>query len=133
MVPNEVVLRVPDIKVLDMPFSLHAKARHAQDVPSPPKSNVPTHPPPKPVASLSSSVPEFKVRDADPTFNMPKVDVPFFLMPKFDIPNMLICTPKVDMPKFEVPAKPKFDMPLSQTWGNICGGNGVNVHPYAHP
>jgi len=22
---------------------------------------------------------------------------------------------------------------LSQTWGNICGGNGVRVKPYAHP
>jgi hypothetical protein len=31
VVPDEVVLRVPDIKVLDMPFSLDAKARHAQD------------------------------------------------------------------------------------------------------
>jgi hypothetical protein len=50
------------------------------DVPSPPKFNVP--------ALLSSLVPEFKVPDTAPKFDMPKVDVPLFLMPKFDIPNM---------------------------------------------
>ena len=22
---------------------------------------------------------------------------------------------------------------LSQIWGNLCGGNGVSVLPYAHP
>ncbi len=22
---------------------------------------------------------------------------------------------------------------LSQVWGNLCGGNGMNVLPYAHP
>jgi len=22
---------------------------------------------------------------------------------------------------------------LSQIWGNVCGGNGMNVLPYAHP
>jgi hypothetical protein len=22
---------------------------------------------------------------------------------------------------------------LSQIWGNLCGGNGMNVLPYAHP
>ena len=22
---------------------------------------------------------------------------------------------------------------LSQIWGNVCGGNGMNVLPYSHP
>ena len=69
----------PSMPKLDMPKT---------DVPSPPKFNVPAHPPPKPIASLSSSVPVFKVLDAAPTFDMPKVDVPLFSMPIFDIPNM---------------------------------------------
>jgi hypothetical protein len=39
-------------------------------------------------ASLSSSVPEFKVPDAASKFDMPKVDILLFSVPKFDIPNM---------------------------------------------
>jgi hypothetical protein len=58
------------------------------DVPSPPTFNVPAHRPPKLAVSSSSLVPEFKVPDAAPQFDMPKVDDPLFLMPKFDIPNM---------------------------------------------
>ena len=89
MVPDAVVLPVPDIKVPDMPFFLMPKLGMPKtDVPSPPTFNGPAHPPPKPVASLSSSVPEFKFLDAAPKFDMPKVDNPLFLMPKFDIPNM---------------------------------------------
>ena len=26
-----------------------------------------------------------------------------------------------------------FNQELSQIWGNVCGGNGVSVQPYAHP
>ena len=87
--PDAVILRVPEIKVPDMPSFLMPKLDMPKtDVPSPPKFNVPAHPPLKPAASLSLSVPEFKVPDAAPKFNRPKVDVPLFLMPKFDIPNM---------------------------------------------
>jgi hypothetical protein len=81
------------------------------DVPAPPKFDVPAPAPPKPAASSSSSVvPEFKVPDALPKFDMPKVDAPLFSMPKFDVPAV----PKFDMPavpKFDMPAVPKFDMP----------------------
>ena len=89
VVPDTVVLRVLDIKVPDMPFFLMPKLSMPKtDVPSPPTFNVPVHPPPKPAASLSLSVPEFKVLDAAPKFDMPKVVDPLFSMPKFDIPNM---------------------------------------------
>ena len=59
-------------------FSMPKLNMPKTDVPSPPKFKV----------SLLSSVPEFKVPDATPKFDMPKVDVPLFSMPKFDIPNM---------------------------------------------
>jgi hypothetical protein len=75
VVPDVVVLLVPDIKVPDMPFFLMPKPGMPKtDVPSPPTFNVPAHPPPKPVASLSMLVPEFKVPDAAPKFDMPKVN-----------------------------------------------------------
>ena len=87
--PDAVILRVPEIKVPDMPSFLMPKLDMPKtDIPSPPKFNVPAHPPPKPVALLLSSVSEFKVPDAAPKFDMPKVNVPLFSMPKFDIPNM---------------------------------------------
>ena len=51
-----------------MPFFLMPKLdMHKTDVPSPPKFNVP--------ASLSLSVPEYKVPDAAPKSDMPKVNV----------------------------------------------------------
>ena len=97
VVPNAVILPVPDIKVLDMPSFLMPKLDMPKtDVPSPPKFNVPAHPPPKPVALLSLSVPEFKVLDAAPKFNMSKVDILLFLMPKFDVPN----TPAFALPRW---------------------------------
>ena len=69
-------------------FSMPKLGMPKTDVPSPPTSNVPAHRPPKLAVSSSSFVPEFKVPDAAPQFDMPKVDDPLFLMPKFDIPNM---------------------------------------------
>ncbi len=79
--PDAVVLRVPDIKVPDIPsFSMPKLDMPKTDVPSPPKFNVP--------ALLSLLVPEFKVPDAAPKFDMPKVNVPLFSMPKYNIPNM---------------------------------------------
>jgi hypothetical protein len=88
VVPDAVVLPVPDIKVPDMPFfSMPKLGMPKTDVPSPPTFNLPAQPPHKPMALLSSSVPEFKVPDAAPKFGMPKVDNPLFSMPKFDIPN----------------------------------------------
>ena len=109
--------KVPDFKVPDMPsFSMPKIEMPKIDVPSPPKFDVPAPPPTKPAASSSPSVvPEFKVPDALPKFDMPKVDVPSFSMPKFDVPDMpTFALPKVDgMPKFDVPAMPKFDMPTA--------------------
>ena len=112
MVPNAVVIRVPDINVPGMPSFLMSKLDMPKiNVPYPPKFNVPAHPLPKPAASLLSLVPEFKVLDAAPKFDMPKINILSFSMPKFDIPNMPTFTlPKVDVQKFEVPAMPKFDM-----------------------
>jgi hypothetical protein len=55
VVPNAVVLPVPDIKVPDMPFfSMPKLSMLKTDVSSPPTFNVPVHPPPKPAALLSS-------------------------------------------------------------------------------
>ena len=115
MVPDAVVLPVPDIKVPDMPFfSMPKLSMPKTDVPSPPTFNVPTHPPPKPAASLSSSVPEFKVPDAAPKFDMPKVVDPLFSMPKFDIPNMpTFALPRWMYRNLKVPAMQKFDMPAA--------------------
>ena len=75
MVPDAAVLPVLDIRVPDMPFfSMPKLGMPKTDVPSPPTFNVPAHPPPKPVASLAMLVPEFKVPDAAPKFDMPKVN-----------------------------------------------------------
>ena len=107
-------VKVPDFKVPDMPsFSMPKLDMPKFDVPAPPKFDVPAPAPPNPAASSSSSVvPEFKVPDALPKFEMPKVDAPLFSMPKFDVPAV----PKFDMPavpKFDMPAVPKFDMPAA--------------------
>ena len=80
VVPDAVVLLVPDNKVTDI-FSMPKLGMPKTDVPSPPTFNVPAHPPPKSAALLSSSVPEFKVPDAAPKFDMPKVKNPLFSMP----------------------------------------------------
>ena len=67
VVHDAVVIRVLDIKVPDMPSFFMPKLDMPKiDTPSPPKFNVPVHPLPKPTASLSSLVPEFKVPDTAP-------------------------------------------------------------------
>ena len=71
-----------------MPFFLMPKLGMPKtEVPSPPTFNVPAHPTPKPAVSLSLSVPELKVPDAAPKFDMPKVDNPLFSMPKSTYPT----------------------------------------------
>jgi hypothetical protein len=82
-------------------FSMPKLGMPKTDLPSPPTFNVPTHPPSKHVASLSSSVPEFKVPDAAPKFDMPKVNDPMFLMPKNrHTQHAHICSPMTHFKSF---------------------------------